>query len=449
MKLVKNNSFITKNNGMTRIRPLIFDIGMCLIYTLLILLGTFNSLATITAFLLIVVVFYSISLENIVTQMMFLMSFAVLFKMGPSSTSLFTIIEFYAVVLMFWRRPSLNPKEILWLVALISSVLIGLAIHKTPQALYLIKFFVALLLVMGFKTTDWQKELHNYIIMFMLGLIISSAIAYFSTDLFRVDSYIIRDYVIDSDWRGHYYTDTVRFSGLNADPNYYSINLYIAITGVLVLDNKGVFKDRIFVYLGIAVLFFFGLQTVSKSFALMMFAVIIYAFVICLKNNRFGLFAFLLISVSIFVFFAYMGKIGVVNKMVDRILDSFNEGDFTTGRTRLWNLYFDFLNRNPILIPFGAGLGANIGGLVASHNTYVEIICSLGIVGTLLFICYISVLFANPNRIQKRRFENYSILLIILVMYFFLSMLTWVDLPLHLFLCYCFLNYRIDNIKMR
>lgn len=446
MELAKNNNLISmKSNTITRTKPLSFDIGMCLLYTALIVLGMFTSLGSIAAFLLIVVVFYTIPLENIVAQMVFLMSFANIFKLNPASTSLFTVIELYVVLLMLWRRPSFKAKELLVLVLLAISVLFGVLFSSNLQILLSIKFIAAMLLIMGFKNTDYQKELPNYISLFILGLLLSSAIAYFGDGFFPIDLYFNRDYVVDSNWQGSFRTDTVRFSGLNADPNYYSINIYIGIIGALILNNKGAFKNKLWVYLGVIALFLFGVQTVSKSFALMLFIIVLYLFFVSAKNKNWGMVIVLLAFTIMVIILALTQKVEIINTMIERIANSFDKNDITTGRTSIWESYFDYLSQNPKLMLFGAGFGYGFGGLVAAHNTYLESIASLGIIGSILLIITIAVLFI-PDKRFKRGLDNYSIVLVIFIMYFFLSMLTWADFPFQLFFGYCFVNYFPEKV---
>lgn len=448
MQLPTTNLSTPPLDSITRRLPLSFDIGMSIVYMLLIVLGVFSNFATIAAFLLIVLVFYTLPLENIVSQTLFLVAFASIFKLGPSSTSLMTVIQLYIVVLMLWRKYPFKAKEMLLLATLFVSVLLGVLFSSNLQVLLAIKFIAGMLMFMGFKYTDYQKELPNYIIMFILGLIISSAIAYFGSDVSQLTQYITIDRVVESTWQGSRFTETFRFSGLNADPNYYSINLCISIVGVLVLDNKGAFKNSLWVFLGAAALLFFGVHTISKSFALMAIVVAFYLFFVIIKNKKFGLLILLLLIVATFTAIIVSRSVGVVNTLVDRVLESLDGGDITTGRANIWGRYFSYLAYHPRLILFGAGFGYGFGGLPAAHNTYVECITCLGIVGTLLFVALLFTLFSKENQVFKRSLENYSVILIIVVMYFFLSMLTWIDMPIHLFLCFCFLNYKADENKM-
>ncbi len=443
MELARNNNLIVNNSkSITRTKPLSFDIGMCLLYCALIMLGVFNSIGSVAAFLLIVFVFYMIPLENIVCQMMFLMSFANIFKLSPSSTSLFTIIELYVVLLMLWRKPSFNTKELFALVLLAVSVLCGVLLSSNLQILLTIKFFSAMLLVMGFKNTDYQKELPNYISLLIIGLIVSSIIAFYGRDIPQILAYMRTEKLVGSSWQGHFYTDTVRFCGLNSDPNYYSINLYIAIVGALVLDNKGVYKQKVWLYLGVAVLFFFGIQTVSKSFAFMSFVLVLYLFFVTAKNKNWGMLFVLLLFALIVAVLALTQKVEIINTLVERIVESFDKKDITTGRTGIWQGYLDYLLENPKLLLFGAGFGYGFGGLVAAHNTYIECFTSLGIIGTIILVVLTFFLLAKVDKSIKSGIESFSILLIMIIMYFFLSMLTWVDFPFQLFICFCYLNYK-------
>ena len=234
--------------------------------------------------------------------------------------------------------------------------------------------------------------------------------------------------------------DTIRFSGLCADPNYYVVNVVIAIISLLVLNNAGTNRRRLLSYLMIFALLFFGMQTLSKSFVLMLAIIFVFFILMCLQQRRYKtLISFFIVSMVLLAFY-YSGYIETLNLIIDRFNGAETMNDLTTNRWNTWTNYFKYLWEHPLSLFFGGGLGRDNFGMIGAHNAYIECLASLGIVGILLFFWVLKTFMRGPY-LEKRRLQNFGVFIVILVMYMFLGMLTWIDLPFHLFLCYCFINF--------
>lgn len=98
--------------------------------------------------------------------------------------------------------------------------------------------------------------------------------------------------------------------------------------------------------------------------------------------------------------------------------------------------YLDYLYRHPAILLFGKGFAGKLLYDHASHNFYVEVLYYLGIFGWLLLLIAIanSGLQFRPKR--KLNLMNFSVLLTILITYFFLSQLRSYELPIHFMLAY-------------
>jgi O-antigen ligase len=89
---------------------------------------------------------------------------------------------------------------------------------------------------------------------------------------------------------------------------------------------------------------------------------------------------------------------------LDRLVDSVNTNDPTTGRAHFWSVTLNMIKAHPV---FGTGLGAfgviytgfdSHNGLLRleqAHNDYLQVLSDGGIVGAFLAISFVAVLFAR------------------------------------------------------
>lgn len=413
---------------------------LCVAYGTMITIGFFTPIAIIVATFAIAFSFFFESLEDIVCQMLFLVSFSAIFKFSVSGTSMVTLLELYVIVLCLLRYRRISIKELVCSMLLASLLLLALLFNENPQITFSIKLIVLPLLVSYFKMTDHRKQLPAYIIMMTAGLLYSSLVAYVFRDLpiLRQHLSTLKLYVHTTE--GMQLSNIVRFTGLYPDPNYYAVNMFIAISGLLILRNYGKMKHTAFTYISVITLLVFGVLTVSKSFFLMTFMVALYIFIVSIRQKHFGAALLLLGATAVFVLLLFSGWIDGLNLLLNRFEASNDINDLTSNRWVIWNNYLNYLKENPILLFVGSGLGNDFGNLKAAHNTVIESIASLGIIGTgIMGISVVSLL----KRKEKFKWGlgNFTVLIIVVITYLFLSMLTWVDLPFHLYLCYCFLDY--------
>lgn len=436
--------WITRRSGVQ------LDLILCAVYTVMIIAGLYTRMASLAAFVLVALAFFCLPLENIIGQLLYLLPFATVFKLDPSSTSLMTYLELYVALLLVLRHPRFRLRELNVFLLLFASVLIGSVYADNLAPLLIIKLFASLLLFLCFKRSDHRKELPNYLTLMALGLLVSSAVAYAWRGSAILQRYIDFTRIVKLTADGYVTTRTVRFSGLGSDPNYYAVNLCIAIIGLLMLINYKRIQHRTAAYGLVVGLVVFGLLTVSKSFLLMLVLILLYAMASGIRQRRYGLTILVVAAGAVLILLALSGRSEALNLMLMRLTQQGTNQDLTTGRTEIWERYFTYLGEHPFGLVFGSGLGSAVIGFSA-HNTYIEMLASLGVVGSGLFLVLLGCLMSETagdegqtaalrRRTGHRSLGNYSLLLVLLVMYFFLSMLTWIDLPFQLYLCFCFLH---------
>ena len=217
--------WITRRSGVQ------LDLILCAVYTVMIIAGLYTRMASLAAFVLVALAFFCLPLENIIGQLLYLLPFATVFKLDPSSTSLMTYLELYVALLLVLRHPRFRLRELNVFLLLFASVLIGSVYADNLAPLLIIKLFASLLLFLCFKRSDHRKELPNYLTLMALGLLVSSAVAYAWRGSAILQRYIDFTRIVKLTADGYVTTRTVRFSGLGSDPNYYAVNLCIAIIG--------------------------------------------------------------------------------------------------------------------------------------------------------------------------------------------------------------------------
>ena len=106
-------------------------------------------------------------------------------------------------------------------------------------------------------------------------------------------------------------------------------------------------------------------------------------------------------------------------------------------RSDIWQSYCEFFLDNPFSTLFGGGFGAQYWQRHAAHNTYIDLIYYLGIIGTVLLALVFYALIKIRKGPSKSNLLNYSVWICIVLMYFFLSELFYVDWAFHIIIAIC------------
>ena len=229
-----------------------------------------------------------------------------------------------------------------------------------------------------------------------------------------------------------------RFFGLCFDSNFYALSNYLVLA-YLLLAFKELSPLRIVI---IFFLIFAGVQTISKSYFLVLL-VICLLFVAknffrgtyilkCLLFALLGLLLFLIVSDSL----GYNAISMIVNRFVK------GEGLLanTTGRDKIWEEYFGlFSNAKWNNIVFGFGF--NSRPTQAAHNTFIEMFYYYGAVGCVLWGIYIVHCWKMLclKKQNEKDGTTFSVLFCLALGIFFLSAYTdemfWFNVFIALFIC--------------
>jgi hypothetical protein len=330
-------------------------------------------------------------LENKLNYLLFLISWSFVAKFDLSSYSLFLIMSLAYIVVMtaniFFRRIKLCLRTLNAVIILFIVVLLNLMFSKdrliTINMGFLVNYITIYFAIISTKSIN---DFEDYSFMYSLGLVSSGIVGYLAKYIAPIQAYLlsmtrVNTIIVNGKLAS-------RFSGLNLDPNYFSINILIAISCMAIVgyyNRKNNRINSIIVFL----LSILGLVTLSKMFIICYIFMIILIFYLYIKEDVkkaaghfFGigivLFAVILL-VGGDIYEAYLVRFfGYGNDLVS----------ITTGRITIWTMYMEEISNSLKIILIGQGIGSFAKG-TAAHSIYMTSVYYLGITGILVMLNYI------------------------------------------------------------
>lgn len=370
---------------------------------------------------------------NLLYVLSYLISFNVVFKFDSSSISLFSFLELLTIIVFSIKRKTIYRSVVVPIVVLVCFIMIVDVIHYQftineyiRQAVNLLLLYFLLLYSKNFE------RVRNLLLFFVIGVIVTSFIGLFAKNIPYFYSYI-RHVGLNPQV-------TNRFSGMNGDPNYYSIDIILAISGLMYLYAKR--RIKWFFWIAYPTLSYFGIMTISKSFILMWALSALTFFVILMQNKRYiNLFVYsLLLVVAGVVLFS--GSFADFNTLLSRFLNNNDTiAGLTSGRTSIWSSYLEAIFTDyHFLIGYGVS-APDVNGL-DPHNSFIELVYYFGFLGTALYAyCYVLVLSNYKVFSYKgRKLSDYFGFVILIFMYFFLQMVHFNEISFHLGVAYLILQ---------
>ena len=242
------------------------------------------------------------------------------------------------------------------------------------------------------------------------------------------------DYYIDS--TGHA-TDTLRVSGFFGDPNYCAVLIVLVLSLLGVLYYYKAIGTEF--WLHAALLVPLGFLTYSKSYFLciVLFVIMLILFVLFPKHKCWALVS--LIGIGVAVWLVINGRIEAINMILAR----FAQGNLTTGRTALNQVYLQYIYDNTKVLFFGDGISADRFSGVSNnvHCLYIEILYKLGIIGTGLYCGTLVATLSKTKKQVERHFVNYLPLVFFMLMFGFLAGVVNYALPFYIIIVALTFNY--------
>lgn len=242
-----------------------------------------------------------------------------------------------------------------------------------------------------------------------------------------------------------------RMMALFDDSNYTSVPfaLLFAISTFFIFNRKNVVYNLILLFFSLIM----GFLTGSRAFVLSLGIVVLSYFIMSFKYKLARKIVFSYIALFMILILLYFLGIPSIVKLYDVIiertlslLNNHHDGEFmdvTSGRAFLWKYYLTQLFSSIKSACFGIGFSTyylveNGGYGLVAHNSFVSGLMGFGIVGTVLILytyCYFLKKYFVVKKREKRKIISLTLLVPILIGYFFLDGLLDIRLLLYLSMC--------------
>ncbi|OFV72445.1 hypothetical protein [Acetobacterium wieringae] len=332
-----------------------------------------------------------------------MLPFSPILKLSPGGMTFFNLlIAVYILRMIFFNEKSkVSIYQVLSVLALIIFSLFKIDNSSLIKLVDLLIYFVLAILVMNSKETI---DIRKLLLFFIVGIITASVLGLFSDYVPGLDGFI-RETQIELD-DGDIFG---RFSGIQTNPNFYTMDITIAIATLLYMI--GMKKHHWYDYLMVAVLLGFGILSLSISFFLTIGGIFLLYFIyklfqlsrisfdikVFIRGMVVILFVLIIVSqlANIPYFDIYLRRIGV-GSFVDQSLS-----DLTTGRSDIWSEYLNLYLSDWKIFLFGLGYSLEKYNLRQSHSYYLELLLHLGIIGSVVYFNVLIAVF-KPFSIKIR-----------------------------------------------
>ncbi len=357
----------------TRVSERHMLMGLVIVFSILLVL---RSVINVFVYPLILVGAATVALLPLGTclpVLCFLLPFANIIKISPGQISLFTVLFAIYVLRIIFKTGRLN-RMFLFTAFIFAGYCLA---FSGPE-----KIIVIITMVCGFTmlrevTESDEYDYQHVLYAFCFGIIISSCIG-----LMRDQLPIIQSFSKDALHKIGYEEYSERFVGLGANPNYYTMDITVAMSClVTTICTK---KMRPIYMILFAILAVFGLMSVSKSFLLVLAVMVALLLLDSMRKggtNFFKLSFVLIVAGALVLTFAEEA----VETYIFRLTKD-SSGDLssvTTGRSDIWIMYIKAMLKDFKVLFFGAGLEKILEH--GTHNTYIEIVYAIGIIGLILY----------------------------------------------------------------
>ena len=414
------------------------------VLALLILFGTYRGVFSLAAFLLFALILVFCDRETNILQIFFVMPMANIFKMSPGVQSFFTIIILVYVVLHL-----VLPRQATLIVALFAVyVVVGQLFAGDLNVFRAIKLVFNLLFLSSILNKETKIRNKELFLSYIIGNLVASVFGLMDSSFFKIDSYIGEKALSGIDQEEVVY----RFAGLYVDPNYYNVGIIISLCLIVILFYKKEINELTMALLSLPMIYFLILTYSKSALIMLLLPVFLFLYSLYRRQNHIAIIVFVLLGLSL-VLLVFSGQIDTFDVVLERISSSETEegmdvNALTTGRFDLWVAYIKFLINNFRIGIFGNSIAAGLVNSRASHNTYIDLFYYLGAIGTSLLIAILLVISKQSRTVViKRNIVNYSVLICIVIMYFFLSELFYFDPPFHIYLAITVLNMSLAKPK--
>lgn len=340
-------------------------------------------------------------------------SFNGLLKINLEGNSFFGFGVLICVAIFLFKKYKIKNFHLLFIL-FIYTLSVKLVMYDSITLRYFFTF-IYLILISFLASNRENKKLVDFelfVIFFVIGTVASNFIASLITKLPKF--YVLTkgaEVQLEESW------GIFRFAGFNGDPNRNALQIMFAIGCLLILIEKSK-RNRIISYLGVIILLYYGFQSVSKMFYLILVLMTLVYFTYIFLNNRKG-YHRLFFSITFITVFLVLINTEFVQNQLELVIERnmrTGSNDITTGRKSLQLQYINYLIENLVYLFFGRGFLTDFKpGLNVPHNSILQGIFGLGVFGFLLFLKAVFPILNIKNKnffYSKQNILLYSILII-------------------------------------
>ncbi|MDV7702660.1 O-antigen ligase family protein [Enterococcus casseliflavus] len=397
----------------------------CIIFVLSMFLGFSNSYFMIIAFLMAIYLMFS--KFNSFYFLALVSSFSQVFKLDSSSISLFIFLPLIGIFPLIFYGVKNNKNIKLSSLVLVFLFCLYLLVFGRLNGEYIgfLQFIIPIvysILLLSFHEINYEKA----ILFFSAGIIISGISSFIYMFIPGLEDRMILSIVKEN---GIIFAD--RLSGLKMNPNHYSLDINIALSCMLLnlMRSKNKFRDIVI----ISMLLFLGFSTLSRSFyAALLLLIILFILILIWQKKFFNW------KVSVGLLFSSILSVFLLRDQLFNFLMRLSgaNDDYTNGRADLFTEYLKDIFSSAYYFLFGHGLFAMNNKDLGTHNFYLELLFTIGIFGTIIFIMLLKSTFFS----MKFMVISYIPLLILLFRGMAINLFLKDTLYILLIIIYAFMN---------
>ena len=338
--------------------------------------------------------------DNTFPTLLFFLPWSPILRLTPDSFSFYTVALMLVCVISVlkkkfrFKRYHLIIGLLLLPLTMLSKLLDGSMIEFDYIA------FLLLILVFPVVKEEWLAAKYDFfqiVIFFSLGIILSALAALSLTSSANIAHFIHVDA----------YLTIVRRCGFYGDANFYTAQITAALGGCLMeLLKEKKPGHMILLFAAIVFLLYCGFLSGSKSFVLILLALLLIWIIGLFRLQGRIVFKVILIIAGAVVasFIATSVLFKDLLAMMDvRFSFSSDMSQFTTGRTDVWSLYLNEFLGDWKMLFLGKGFTNVLIGEKYTHNTLLQMIFQVGLLGTPVLLGWSAFFFADTPEEEKKK----------------------------------------------
>ncbi|WP_416141399.1 hypothetical protein ACM1TL_00415 [Lysinibacillus capsici] len=333
--------------------------------------------------------------QHRIDYLLFFISWVYVIKFDISGYSMLVVLSSFYILLsiltLFLQKQGIS-KRLLLTYFLFAFYTVAVTIVSGGNLIAVLGFVLNYsVLFCAILTLDDKAYFRRYTYIYASGLLAASIVRLISYSIPEIDHFIESMTIVNTVKTMN--SISTRFTGLDLDPNYFSLQVLIAMACLLVLFNLDGKKEKKSIVL-LVILAFFGILTYSKMFIITLIVFIMMTFVVFIRNNvktaiKFSSFIVIICGGALYFFYEKLFEIYWIRFFGSGI----STDAITTGRVSSWSLFVNEILQNTKVFVLGAGFGTSFAKVKMAHTMYLSTPYYIGLIGIVLSVLYISSLY--------------------------------------------------------